>query len=271
MAPTSASTADSSLVRFLVATFGVSWSFGAIAGLGNLDLVDLPKWLVGVGNVGFLLGPACGALAARMGAADEPRAVVGDLVRPAEGRWYVIAVALGSGAALSVAIVMFATGAPATDLGSAADWLVVPLVLVGTTLAAILEEIGWRGTMLPAVRGRIGHRGAVVAVGLVWGVWHLPLLLTDTGVNSDVPLYAYPLLALGMSALLTWLYDAAGRSPTVSAAAHGSLNATMTPVLLASHRNGDLEHLYAVAVSMSLAAGVAVLARGTAPLDRRIP
>lgn len=48
--------------------------------------------------------------------------------------------------------------------------------IVGT-LFALCEEIGWRGYMLPHMRG-FGTVTAMLIVGFLHGVWHLPLLLT---------------------------------------------------------------------------------------------
>jgi uncharacterized protein len=45
------------------------------------------------------------------------------------------------------------------------------------TLIALCEEIGWRGYMLPRMRG-FGPVTAMLIVGFLHGVWHLPLLLT---------------------------------------------------------------------------------------------
>ena len=45
------------------------------------------------------------------------------------------------------------------------------------TLFALGEEIGWRGYMLPRLLGR-GVVPAMLLVGFLHGVWHLPLMLT---------------------------------------------------------------------------------------------
>ena len=49
-------------------------------------------------------------------------------------------------------------------------------LLVGTCFA-LCEEVGWRGYMLPRMHG-FGLVTAMLLVGLLQGVWHLPLLLT---------------------------------------------------------------------------------------------
>jgi uncharacterized protein len=49
-------------------------------------------------------------------------------------------------------------------------------LFVGTAFA-LFEEVGWRGYMLPRMAG-FGTVSAMLAVGFLHGVWHLPLLLT---------------------------------------------------------------------------------------------
>lgn len=43
-------------------------------------------------------------------------------------------------------------------------------------LSALGEEIGWRGFMLPALCERLGEVKTLFITGLIWSVWHLPLL-----------------------------------------------------------------------------------------------
>jgi membrane protease YdiL (CAAX protease family) len=51
-------------------------------------------------------------------------------------------------------------------------------------IGAAGEEIGWRGYMLPRlIEGKVPH--AVLLSGLIWGAWHLPLILG--GVYADGP------------------------------------------------------------------------------------
>lgn len=37
------------------------------------------------------------------------------------------------------------------------------------------EEYGWRYFLQTAMQERIGKRKGVIVVGLLWGIWHLPL------------------------------------------------------------------------------------------------
>ena len=39
----------------------------------------------------------------------------------------------------------------------------------------IPEELGWRGVALPALKARYGFQKAVLFLGFMWAIWHLPL------------------------------------------------------------------------------------------------
>ena len=67
------------------------------------------------------------------------------------------------------------------------------------TLFALGEEIGWRGYMLPRLLGR-GVVPAMLLVGFLHGVWHLPLMLTtDYYHSSGNPLLVVPLFLVTLT------------------------------------------------------------------------
>jgi membrane protease YdiL (CAAX protease family) len=67
------------------------------------------------------------------------------------------------------------------------------LAMTGTPLAGLAptfgEEYAWRG-ILPGAWRRYGARQAALLAGLVWGVWHLPIILAG--------IHTYPPTALGL-------------------------------------------------------------------------
>lgn len=98
--------------------------------------------------------------------------------------------------------------------------------LIGTTLG-FGEEYGWRGHLLPRLLP-LGETKATLLLGLIWGAWHLPVLLI--GLNyPNQPLWA-ALLVFTANALLlafpfTWLYTASRGSAFVVGALHAVINA----------------------------------------------
>lgn len=71
--------------------------------------------------------------------------------------------------------------------------------LVIGTLFALAEETGWRGYMLPRLLG-FGVVPAMLIVGFLHGVWHLPIMLTtDYYHNTGNPLLVVPLFLVTLS------------------------------------------------------------------------
>lgn len=70
-------------------------------------------------------------------------------------------------------------------------------------LSAIGEEIGWRGFMLPAFLERMGLCKALLLSSTIWGIWHLPLLMSglymaETPLWFRVPMFMLMIIPAGM-------------------------------------------------------------------------
>jgi hypothetical protein len=92
-------------------------------------------------------------------------------------------------------------------------------------LAALGEEIGWRGFLLPALLP-MGRIKAHLTLGTIWGLWHLPLVLV--GFNyPDHPFAGILLMCLGTIAMGTFIneFALAWQSTLVAAFIHAAINA----------------------------------------------
>jgi membrane protease YdiL (CAAX protease family) len=54
--------------------------------------------------------------------------------------------------------------------------LTLPIATITSSFAAFGEELGWRGWLLPALRP-LGTVPALLATGVIWGLWHAPIIL----------------------------------------------------------------------------------------------
>lgn len=61
---------------------------------------------------------------------------------------------------------------------------------VAASFAALGEEAGWRGYMMPKMIKLWGVGKAVVIGGIIWGMWHWPL--TSVGHNFGTGYFGYP-------------------------------------------------------------------------------
>lgn len=119
-------------------------------------------------------------------------------------------------------------------------------------VAAFGEELGWRGLLAHELR-ETGFWPASLLTGLIWGVWHLPLIIH--GYNYPGHPVAGPILMTLMTALLSPLIGyVRWRAQSVFAAAvfHGTFNAAATLVILV--RGGD-----SMTVGFTGAAGLVTL------------
>jgi len=86
--------------------------------------------------------------------------------------------------------------------------LLVTIGMAGSLSAALGEEIGWRGYLLPRLVGRFGFTVGCLISGVVWALWHYPgLLWADYNAGTD-PRYAlacFTVMVIAMAFPMGWL------------------------------------------------------------------
>lgn len=97
----------------------------------------------------------------------------------------------------------------------APNWFAVG-ILFGVP-AGILEEIGWMGYAFPAMRRRLrgGAFAASVLLGLIWSLWHLPVINFLGTVVPHGPWWfpywlAFAAAMTAMRVLICWIYSRTG-------------------------------------------------------------
>ncbi|MDR7328965.1 CPBP family intramembrane glutamic endopeptidase [Corynebacterium guangdongense] len=122
----------------------------------------------------------------------------------------------------------------------------VQATLFGATINALFalgEEVGWRGWLHTALEP-LGPVPTVGLTGLVWGLWHAPLIMMgynyDDQLNPVLAVGAFTLFCMVFGAVLTWLRTVSA-SVIPAAVAHGVFNAfsTLPAVLVASGDTWD--------------------------------
>ena len=100
------------------------------------------------------------------------------------------------------------------------------VIAVPVTLSTFGEEYGWRGYLLPRLLP-LGEIRASVLLGMIWGVWDLPLLLAGLnypGVNIWLAIIIFTFVTVALSFTYTWFYVASSGSVLVAAVFHASTN-----------------------------------------------
>jgi membrane protease YdiL (CAAX protease family) len=152
---------------FVCMAYAISWSLWLLA-------------MAGGGTVPFLLGALGPAIAA--GIVTHLRGQsVREWIRPVwhwrvAPRWWLYALGLP-------ALLYGVVGVALQMLGEPVDWALAVdrLPAYAATFAFVLllggamEEPGWRGFGLPVLQERYSPLRATLLLGLVWGVWHIPV------------------------------------------------------------------------------------------------
>lgn len=98
-------------------------------------------------------------------------------------------------------------------------------------IPAFGEEVGWRGMLYPSLlESGCSKRAAIVISGIVWGIWHAPIIAMGHNFGMDYP--GFPLAGIAtmtltctcFGAFMAWLRDKSG-SVWPCALAHGAFNA----------------------------------------------
>jgi len=238
---------------YLLVTFGVSWLTAAVI-YATGGLTDSRPLVGGLTVAAVLLptaymfGPALGHVAVRLASGDG---FAGTGLRPrfrANSRSYAVAWFLPAaltvlGAALYFALfptrfdpsfsalrgALAGTGASPTLVVTVQTLFAVTLAPAINAVPAFGEEYGWRAFLLPEL-APLGTRRAVVFHGVVWGVWHWPVIamgyeygLTYWGFPY-LGFLLFPVFTVAAGTLLAWLWFRSGSvwAPSVG---HGAINA----------------------------------------------
>lgn len=71
------------------------------------------------------------------------------------------------------------------------------------------EEYGWRGYALDRLQSKFNALYSSLILGLIWGLWHIPLFFIEGSVQneSSIPIYEFVLLQMVLSILYTWILN----------------------------------------------------------------
>lgn len=110
------------------------------------------------------------------------------------------------------------------DMGRAL--LFLPLFFLINTFVGgpIAEELGWRGFAQEKLQGKLGFLPAGLLIGVIWFLWHLPLIVFLPKATGDLPLWAYGSIMILMGGLFGWLYAKTRGSVLLAILFHGGMN-----------------------------------------------
>lgn len=206
------------LILFLALTFGLTWAiFGLWAGMGGsyLDtegnVTSMGRLIAGLA----MLCPTVGMLLTRWGTKEgfalrgSGSMLLGICMRQKKWRYYLLAMLLpwvyfelGNGLILLLAPEA-ASGAELKEMGTVLFLQPVAAIVNGTfvSFGALGEELGWRGYMMPKLMQLMDRRWALLVGGIIWGIWHWPMVCM--GHNFGRSYWGYPVTGFAAMCVMT--------------------------------------------------------------------
>ena len=182
----------------------------------------------------------------------------------------IVPVLAGITAAVSTALFILPSGALVEMFKnmSSADFITGVLNLLATSVIMILfgfgEEFGWRGYLTPKLSSLMPEWAAVIVSGIIWGLWHAPIIACGHNYGTDYP--SYPWGGIGIMCLfcvaagffLTSLTKASG-SVVPASLAHITINTASSGIassMLSEVSIRNLNSMYSFQFSMIFTASV---------------
>jgi uncharacterized protein len=212
---------------FYILAFGISWLGMISTVLGSRGIAPFDSPYFQFLSIFYAVGPALAAVIVSQVAHGKTgvQDLLKGLIRWRVGLvWYIVAV-LSPVVLLTVAQVV-------TKLLGLTVTIVVPQVNLSPYVifglgvnffANTCEEIGWRGFALPRLQKRHNALLATLIVGILWGLWHLPLVFLVGNPMSGFP-FVWFISIVADAFMYTWIYNSTKGSILLVALFHGSLN-----------------------------------------------
>jgi membrane protease YdiL (CAAX protease family) len=262
------------LLSFFVLSFAPSFAYELVVIL--VLRLPLVPWMFAAP----FIGPFAAAfiVTAAVDGRAGTRALLRDLVRWRVGlRWYAL-VMLGLPALLMLCVLPLPGAAAAfgpvpQDLPAWALGFVLVLIVGGP----LGEEPGWRNFATPRLQERFGPVAGTLILGVLWGLWHLPLFLIEgynhAGADLAATARAYVVFlcfTIAIAFPFTWLYNRTDGSGPLAILAHTFFNVTLLPVLFPGVDNSLHYEIAQVAAFTALAVLLLITTRGRLGWRKRL-
>jgi hypothetical protein len=189
-------------------------------------------------------------------------------------QWWAFALLFGVIPAVAALYLFNLFGGPAVDWsGLDPLYSVVPSIIILTIFAGMGEEFGWRGFAMPRLQARHNALVSSIIIGVLWGIWHIPLFLAkgtdqynwrlDAGLIPPVLLYT--VFVTAWSIQYTWVFNNTKGSVLLAAVLHGAVNAWNGYIDVYRGNFGGIVTYTVVSVIVSL---IIVLMAGPTNLSR---
>lgn len=253
------------LVIFLVATFVWTWACYAPIALSGNSPYQMP-WMILLilGGMGpSLIGVAMVLLLSEKAERRDYWLRCFSFKQISFVWWLVIFLMFPAIYILSVSVDVLMGGAwPAMEMlrGLIANPAAIPLTaFISFMSGPWAEEFGWRGYALDRIIKPAGVIRGTIILGLIWGVWHLPLFFMPATAHGQTGFgfagfWTFNLRSVGLALLMTWIYLKTNRSILSAIFMHFTSNFTGQLLMPLSSRFEVVNMILMVGLGLALCA-----------------
>jgi len=201
------------IIEFFIITYTFTWLLWLPIFLYTYHLINISfDVLLIMGNLASF-GPMVGAFSLTL--KNEGKEGLINLLKKATkyklGWWWIPVIILIPIAGLLghlLNIVIFGGKFPITEF-ILNPWL-IPLFFILTLIIGgpLAEEFGWRGYALPRLQKKWNALNSSLVLGIIWGLWHLPLFFMIGMAHRDyIPFWLFIVNDIVFTICITWLMN----------------------------------------------------------------
>lgn len=216
-------------ILFLCLTFLVTWGVNIPLALVAHHIIkfSVPRWVeitstLSPGFVAFILTTI------KFGRKSSKELLLKIIRWRVNVKWYLFALLIPAGCVIASLYIYHTVYRQSVDLS---EWY-LPFILffIYIPFSPLWEEIGWRGFLLPILQTKFHPLLAAVILGLIWGIWHIPMYLVHNpeGNRTGLFLVFFILGTIPLTVLFVWLFNNTNGSLLLTIIFHSAINATFS-------------------------------------------
>lgn len=141
-------------------------------------------------------------------------------------------------------------------------YLIIPVFLFVLFFSVLGEETGWRGFALNKMQKKITPLLSSIIIGIIWGLWHLPLFFIEGNFHQLIPIWLFLIQEIALSIVITLIYNKTNKSLLSVHLFHAASNTTLGILpILPMNTNNILIPLYVIVILLSILAISIILSK----------
>lgn len=216
------------LLQFFLIAFGWSWLLNLPQILFEYELINLSPTIGTIlGNLS-IFGPAISAFFLtwkKSGDLGMKELFKRGWKLDSKKTWLIPTLLLSPIIGLLTVGILNLLGEPISWEAALPLMMIVPIGLI-IFIMAYAEEYGWRGYALDRLQKKYNPFAASLILGLLWGLWHLPLHFIDGTTQYVIPISEYIAQTILLTIIYTWLHNGTKGSLLIASLFHTIGNIT---------------------------------------------